>query len=98
MKNTIAALEKKFQYVLSRVEEGPLSAFDEEELIDVLGHAKKHNSIWGEAIRNNLKPIFSDNAELIKGLAQQCRDDIFTMVCVLGQKGAILVMRAAGDE
>ena len=90
------AVQKKMQYIITGIEEGPLTSIEEGELIELLEFAKKHNSIWGKAIRNNLDDLDA-RADLIKGLAGQCIDDIFTMTCVVGQKAVLFLLRTIQD-
>lgn len=90
----ITAIQQKFDYVISHVQEGPLSKDEHEDLIRILNTKRYHESMWGKAIDSVLNTDEgADNSELIQGLASQCMDDIFTMVCIVGQKAVIYLLR-----
>lgn len=85
----------KMNYIIGKMSEGPLTSLDEGELIERLENARDHKSIWGVAIRNHFeKPIEDrDDWQLINGMASQCMDDLFGMVCIVGQEAVILLLR-----
>ena len=89
------SIADKMTYIINRVGEGPLSSLDEGELIGRLEAAKDHKSIWGVAIRQHFdKPAEDrDDWHLINGMASQCMDDLFGMVCIIGQEAVILLLR-----
>lgn len=93
----IETIQKKFDYVLSRVQEGPLFEEEKKELEFLLWMARNNESIWGVAISNHFQLANTDQEQdissLIEQLASQCVDDIFTMTCVVGQNAVILLLR-----
>lgn len=90
----------KMKYIIEQVGQGKLSSLEEGELIERLENASQHKSIWGVAIRNHFeKPIEDrDDWQLINGLASQCMDDLFTMICVVGQEAIILLLRTVNNH
>lgn len=96
MSKATDSIQQKMTYMISRVEEGPLSSFEEAELLELLERAQNHPSIWGSAIRKDLHT--EQRHELLAGLASQCADDLFTMVCILGQKAVIYLLRSLETE
>lgn len=89
------AIADKMNYMITEVGKGALTSIEEGELIEQLENASQHRSVWGTAIRMHFeKPIEErDDWELINGMASQCMDDLFTMICVVGQKAVILLLR-----
>lgn len=91
------AVQKKMQYVIDQVAKGPLSCIEEGELIESLSKIKAEGSLWGRSIALHFENPEADHNALIKDLASQCMDDIFTMSCVVGLKTAIMILRTVSN-
>lgn len=93
------AIHEKMTYMMERVSQGPLSSFEEGQLLEILQNIQRGNSLWAVAVINHFKQPADqrDDWELINGLASQCRDDLFTMICVLGQAAVIYLLRTLND-
>lgn len=89
----IESVRKKMAYIISRVEEGPLVQEEREELFTILANVKGDN-LWAIGIRSYMEGVRDHDDQFIAGLADQCMDDLFTMVCIVGQKAAIFLLRS----
>lgn len=88
------AVASKMQYIIDEIGNGPLSSIEEQDLIETLKMRSDNESIWGVAIKTHFDKGNTDHSALIQGLASQCKDDIFTMICIVGLKGSIYLLRA----
>lgn len=89
------SVQSKMQYVIDAIGKGPLSCMEEGELIESLAKIKPEGSLWGRSISLHFENPEADHTALIKDLHSQCKDDIFTMACVVGLKTAILILRSS---
>jgi hypothetical protein len=92
-------IAEKMNYMIAQVGDGPLSSWEEGDLLDILQKMQHGKSIWAQAIRGHFQqdPEKRNDWELINGLANQCRDDLLTMVCVVGQAALIYLLRTLND-
>lgn len=88
----ITSVRKKMAYIINRVEQGPLVQEERDELFAILGKIKGDN-LWATGIRSYMEGARDHDDQFIAGLAEQCMDDIFTMVCIVGQKAVIYLLR-----
>lgn len=95
--NAIASVEKKFNYFKSRIEFGPLTSYEEGELLELLEKFGNDDTIYNIACKSHFlaKSLGQEvnDWELIEGLASQCVDDVFTMVCAFSQQTVIYLLR-----
>jgi len=93
----VLSVEIKMKYIISRVEAGPLTSYEEGELFELLERFSNNDSIYNIAVKNHFlaKNAGSDvdTWDLIAGLASQCMDDLFTMVCCFNQDTVIYLLR-----
>lgn len=89
------SVANKMDYIIEQIGNGPLTSLEEGELLEILQNLKRGDSILGHSIQKHfdLPADQRDDWEMINGLASQCYDDLFTMVCVVGQAGVILLLR-----
>lgn len=94
------AVRLKMVGILDQIGQGPLNSLERVELLGLLrmaGH--RSDSLWADAIRLHFikPPAQRNDSQLIEALASQCLDDLFTMVCIVGQKAAIYLLRTVKD-
>lgn len=93
----VYSVQKKMNYIIGRVQFGPLTSYEEGELFELLEKFGNDNSIWNIAVKNHFKAKNAgsevDTWDLIEGLARQCMDDLFTMVCCFNQDTVIYLLR-----
>lgn len=90
------AVQKKFDYIHERIEEGPLAEQEYQEMIGILSRIKG-DDLWSIGIRNYFQNPQPNHTEFVAGLASQCMDDIFTMTCIVGQKAVLYLLRTVQD-
>lgn len=88
----VASVHKKMTYIMEQVERGPLVEAERTELMGILERVKGE-SMWAIGIRGYLDGPRGHDEEFIRGLADQCVDDIFTMTCIVGQAAVIYLLR-----
>lgn len=86
------AIENKTQYIIDCVNEGPLTTFEEGELVGIL-QCVDTNTLIGVAIKQHFVSPGMDHSEFIATLASQGKDDFCTMISIVGLKATILLLR-----
>lgn len=92
----VASVHKKMTYIMEQVQRGPLVEAEKTELIGILERVKG-DSLWAIGIRSYMDGPRGHDDQFIRGLADQCMDDIFTMTCIVGQAAAIYLLRTVND-
>jgi hypothetical protein len=93
MNATQQAVNKKFSSILAQLNR-PLTYLEEGLLIEQLKTLKDSQTIWGLAISRHFEKGDGDHRALIDQLADQCKDDIFTMASIVGETNAVLLLRS----
>lgn len=88
----VASVHKKMTYIIEQVERGPLAEAERTELMGILERVKG-DSLWAIGIRSYMGGPRENEDQFIRGLADQCMDDIFTMTCIVGQAAVIYLLR-----
>jgi hypothetical protein len=91
-----ASIRKKMEYIIDRVKDGQLGEAEMTELMNILAKVNG-TSMWAIGIRGYMDGPRGHDQEFIRGLADQCMDDIFTMTCIVGQAAVIYLLRTVND-
>lgn len=93
----VHSIEKKMNYIIGRVQFGPLTSMEEAELLELLEGRASDKNIWTMGIKTFFDKKNAgdevDQEAFFDGMASQCMDDIMTMTCILGMNTVIFLLR-----